>query len=121
MSFTKRLREEIEYSGLLHKEIADKAGIKKRAFDMYVGARESIPPADVAVRIAQVLGVSVEYLVTGKDSHKDAMVPPQTRKLLELFSILDERDKQTVLNLVESLSDRYVNAGETEKSSFPAG
>jgi transcriptional regulator with XRE-family HTH domain len=65
--FAERLREAIEYSGMLQKEIALKAGIKKRALDMYLGAQKSMPPADVAVQLAGVLGVSVEYLVTGKE------------------------------------------------------
>lgn len=68
MDFGDRLRAEIEYSGMLQKELAAKAGIKKRALDMYIGAQKSMPPADVAVRLAKALGVTVEYLVEGRDS-----------------------------------------------------
>ncbi|MBQ9627054.1 MAG: helix-turn-helix transcriptional regulator [Treponema sp.] len=68
MDFGDRLRAEIEYSGMLQKELAAKAGIKKRALDMYIGTQKSMPPADVAVRLAKVLGVTVEYLVEGRDS-----------------------------------------------------
>lgn len=68
MDFGDRLRAEIEYSGMLQKELAAKAGIKKRALDMYIGAQKSMPPADVAVRLAKALGVTVEYLVDGQDS-----------------------------------------------------
>ena len=68
LEFAIRLREELEYKGLLQKELAAKADVKKRALDMYLGRRESMPPADVAVRLAQALGVTVEYLVTGSDS-----------------------------------------------------
>lgn len=68
LGFASRLREEIEYNGLLQKELATKANVKKRALDMYLGARESMPPADVAVRLAKALGVTVEYLVTGTDA-----------------------------------------------------
>ncbi len=66
ISFADRLRAEIEYQGMLQKELAFKAGIKKRALDMYLGSQSSMPPADVAVRLAKVLGVTVEYLVTGE-------------------------------------------------------
>ena len=66
-TFSERLRAEIEYSGLLQKEVAYHAGIKKRALDMYLGAQGSMPPADVAVRLAKVLNVTVEYLATGND------------------------------------------------------
>ena len=65
-SFGTRLREEIEYMGISQRELAERAGIKKRALDMYVGYRESMPPADVAVRLAKALNVTVEYLVTGE-------------------------------------------------------
>ena len=65
--FSKRLRSEIEYIGLTQKEFAAKAGIKKRALDTYLGPQQSIPPADIAVKMASVLGLSVEYLVTGKE------------------------------------------------------
>jgi len=65
--FSKRLRSEIEYIGLTQKEFIAKAGIKRRALDAYLGPQQSMPPADIAVRMASVLGLSVEYLVTGKE------------------------------------------------------
>lgn len=120
-SFKERVKSELSYKGWILKELAAQTGISKRTLDSYLDSREVMPSADQAVKIAKALQVTVEYLVTGKDSHKEAPMSPDARKLMELFSILDERDKQTVMNLVESLSDRYVNAGETEKSSFPAG
>ena len=120
-SFKERVKSELSYKGWILKELAAQTGISKRTLDSYLDSREVMPSADQAVKIAKALQVTVEYLVTGKDSHKEAPMSPDARKLMELFSILDERDKQTVLNLVESLSDRYANAGETERSSFPAG
>jgi transcriptional regulator with XRE-family HTH domain len=107
MSFTDRLREEIDYSGLLHKEIADKAGIKKRAFDMYVGVQASMPPADIAVRIAQVLGVSVEYLVTGKEGSKESVLTPEVKKVVTLLSSLDSKEKEAFLTLLEAVAKKH--------------
>ena len=43
-------------------------GISYGSFLSYVDARAVIPNVEVAVKIARALGVSVEYLVTGKDS-----------------------------------------------------
>jgi len=65
--FSSRLRSEIDYIGLNQKEFAAKVGIKKRALDAYLGIQQSMPPADIAVKIASTLGLSVEYLVTGKE------------------------------------------------------
>ena len=120
MGFWENVESVREYKNLTRKELSAKAKFSIASISTGL-ARGSTPSADIAVRIAQVLGVSVEYLITGEDKESEIPASPKVRKLLELFSILDERDKQTVLNLVESLSDRYANGGETEKSSFPAG
>jgi transcriptional regulator with XRE-family HTH domain len=73
-TFSERLRAEIEFSNLSQKEFAAKAGIKRRALDMYLGVQQSMPPADVAVKIASTLGVSVEYLITGKELRETANI-----------------------------------------------
>lgn len=97
-SFAERLRAEIEYSGMLQKEVAYKAGIKKRALDMYLGTQGSMPPADVAVRIAKVLNVTVEYLVTGSDG-------PPSRRFARLESDLALLSED-VLRFVEAFAHK---------------
>ncbi len=111
-SFADRLRAEIEYLGLLQKEVAFRAGIKKRALDMYLGAQASMPPADVAVKLARVLGVSVEYLVTGvKDGKKTEN--PRIR--------LMETDMETLPdNLVDSLVSMIHILAEHEREKQEA-
>jgi len=68
MSFRDNLRESIDFCGLEQKELARKANISLRNIENYLRDNASIPSADKAVQIAQVLGVTVEYLVTGTDS-----------------------------------------------------
>jgi transcriptional regulator with XRE-family HTH domain len=63
--FKKNLRNELDYQDLTVKELGARAAIPKATLDCYLGMRASMPPADVAVRIASALGVTVEYLVTG--------------------------------------------------------
>lgn len=114
MTFRDRLRDQIEYCGFLDKEVADKAGISKRAIDSYVGSRACIPSADVAVRLAKVLNVTVEYLVTGetevqvntkKDLTKSIELQNKEQiKLIKYFENLSQRDKSTVLALAKHLS-----------------
>jgi len=71
MSFRKNLREAIDYSGMEQKELAYKAKISLRNIENYLRENASIPSADKAVQLAQALGVTVEYLVTGKDLTKE--------------------------------------------------
>jgi len=66
MSFRDNLRETIDFCGIEQKELARKAKISLRNIENYLRENASIPSADKAVQIAQVLGVTVEYLVTGK-------------------------------------------------------
>ena len=84
--FSKRLRTEIEYIGLNQKEFAAKAGIKKRALDAYLRTQQSMPPADTAVKIASALGLSVEYLVTGKEYRQTVDIS----KYLQFRDLLDD-------------------------------
>lgn len=107
-TFAERLRSEIEYSGLLQKEVAYRAGIKKRALDMYVGAQGSMPPADVAVRLAKVLNVTVEYLVTGSDE-----AHPGVRKFSRLesdFASLSGDVSAAVETLVHKIAEERRSA-----------
>lgn len=94
MDFRSRLREEIEYSGLLYKEVAAKAGISKRTMDSYVGTNGSMPAADVAVRLAQTLGVTVEYLITGQDGTQK--LTKQEQHILSCFGRLSVREKNAL-------------------------
>jgi transcriptional regulator with XRE-family HTH domain len=71
MGFRENLKAELSYSGMLVKELAAQAGLKKHTIDNYLSVRGRMPAADVAVRIARVLGVSVEYLVTGHETSEN--------------------------------------------------
>jgi transcriptional regulator with XRE-family HTH domain len=65
MPFAENLRYELDCQELFVKELATKTGININTLNHYLSGRKSMPPADIAVKIAEVLGVSVEYLVTG--------------------------------------------------------
>ena len=70
MAFKDRLREEIEYQGLLVKEISAKTGISNSTFLSYIDARGVLPNVETGVKIAKALGVSVEYLVPANGFRK---------------------------------------------------
>lgn len=73
MAFRERLREEIEYKGMLVKEISAAVGISNSTFLSYIDSRGVLPNVETAVKIAKVLGVSVEYLVDGENEKKDEL------------------------------------------------
>lgn len=107
MDFRTRLREEIDFSGLLDKEVAARANISKRTIDSYVGSQNCMPSADIAVKLAKVLNTTVEYLVTGSNPEL-----PQTHdiKLQEIYSKLKHfsaKDLDAVQHIVDALNEKY--------------
>lgn len=109
MTFRERLREQIDYCGFLDKEVASMAGISKRTIDSYVGSEACMPSAEVAVRIAKVLGVTVEYLVTGEKQSQSLqnieanIYNEKVRNLLKHFSKLSDHDKDLLVSFAETM------------------
>jgi transcriptional regulator with XRE-family HTH domain len=101
--FKQNLRAELDYHDLTVKELSAKTGIPKGTLDCYLGARASIPPADLAVKIAGVLGVSVEYLITGKDEKSEHSYNPITREIIQVALKLKDREKEILLGLAKVL------------------
>ena len=103
MSFKDRLRQEIEYKGLLVKELSAEVGISNSTFLSYIDARGVLPNVETAVKIASALGVSVEYLVTGKDpiyNSKNIDIQDITHDLIKLTPYQMEIIKKMVHALV---------------------
>jgi transcriptional regulator with XRE-family HTH domain len=62
--FWKRVDEELDYKGMNRKALSKEVGFSVGNVGKGIQLGSS-PSADTAVKIAQVLGVSVEYLVNG--------------------------------------------------------
>lgn len=80
MSFKDNLRAEMEFHDIKQKELSEKTGISINTIRNYINGHNAIPSAELAVKIANVLGVSVEYLVTGKN-------PDLIKSRVKLFTL----------------------------------
>ena len=106
MGFKENLKDELAYQGLLVKELASKAGLNPSSLSNYLRENSSIPAADIAVKIAGALNVSVEYLVTGRDSASSASCDScsaNIRRLSIKLTKLSPRDLSLVAALVDSM------------------
>jgi transcriptional regulator with XRE-family HTH domain len=106
MGFRENLKAELVYSGILVKELAARAGLKKHTVDNYLSVRGRMPAADVAVRIAHVLGVSVEYLVTGYNAGENTNsvhFPPEIRRMARIVEKLKPDYQKIALSFIEAL------------------
>ncbi len=72
-----------------------------------------LPQSDTAYYIAQELGVSVEWLLTGKDREG---LSEEERKLLDEWRLLDARDRDDVIGIVEGKLARSMRSSSEEES-----
>lgn len=112
-SFRENLRSELNFQGLTVKELSAKTGIIKGTLDNYLGIRASIPPADIAVKIAQALNVSVEYLVTGKNEKQKSptfiQINPETKSILTDLDSIPQNIQKTIKNLIHQTAESLQN------------
>ena len=105
--FRANLRSELDYQGLTVKELCAKTGIENGTLNCYLSARASMPPADIAVKIAHALDVTVEYLVTGKESKKkDKLLDHNIRSINKILMELGDKEIETVLGLSQILKSQ---------------
>ena len=102
MRFRENLKEELSFQDMMVKELAVKTGISRRTLDNYLRDKPASPTAENAVKIAQVLGVTVEQLVTGNqvnkldNSHKAYIIAKESERL-------EPNKQQIVLDVINSL------------------
>ena len=98
------MKSELAYSGMLVKELAAKSGVNKYSIDNYLNARGQLPSVEAGLKIAQALGVSVEYLVTGKDTvQKSVQYPVEARMVAEITAKLDKKNRRMIVTIAESI------------------
>jgi transcriptional regulator with XRE-family HTH domain len=109
MGFRENLKRQLEYSGMLVKELAVRSGVKKKTLDSYLGNRGYKPSVEAAVNIAKALGVSVEYLVNGienKNVRQLSSLPPDIQEIVLASEKLPTKDRSILLNLARLLKNR---------------
>ncbi len=109
MGFRENLKDELTFRDIQTKELASITGISLNTLNHYLVQNSATPSAENAVKIAAALGVSVEYLVTGKE------VNPKNQK--DFSDELQTHDRlykkyHTLIQKVEKLSKEQIVALE---------
>jgi len=108
MSFRDNLKEAIGYCGIEQKELAHQAGISLRCLESYLREKSSIPSADKAVKIAQVLGVTVEYLVNGDtSSKKNNSIEPDIQQLIQTIKDIPVNKRRIVMKIAVYIAEIF--------------
>lgn len=109
MNFWERVEFELEKRGMNKKTLATEANFSMS--NISKGKRDNnSPSADTAVKIAKVLNVSVEYLVTGtepslKNENYDLQKIREYSSLISQIDSLPENQKELVKSIVAKMND----------------
>lgn len=112
MNFWENVDQEREFKNLTRKELAYKANFSLNSISTGI-ARNSIPAADVAVRIARVLETTVENLMnqnSGRENQSDFHSSGQEslytkyRNFIEDFDKLSPENQKAVIQIVSQIT-----------------
>ncbi|MDR0443920.1 MAG: helix-turn-helix domain-containing protein [Treponema sp.] len=82
--FRENLRNELDFQDIKVKELSAKSGVPKATLECYLRTQSTEPSAENAVKIAQALQVSVEYLVIGETTGGGKPKVPLSREAMEI-------------------------------------
>ena len=104
----KRIREALSDAKLKPQELAEKSKVSKSSISQYVNGSHQTSNISSG-KMAKVLGVEPMWLM-GFDVPKKKVLTPEAAKddfrFLEKFSLLEERDKKIVMDMIESMLSR---------------
>ncbi len=85
-----RMDSTLKKKGLTRNDLCRVLGFKGNTLSTWK-TRGTIPAADIAIKIADFLGVSVRFLVTGEN---DSLLTNSQKELLELWDSLTENQRE---------------------------
>lgn len=100
--FMDRVESILKEKRLTQKELAEELMLRRPTLSDWK-KNGAVPTADICLRIADYLGVSVEWLVTGKESG----LTSEEKTLLKQWKILTPDQKDTLRTLLNKWEAEY--------------
>lgn len=85
IDFWKRVNKRIKELNITQESLCSDLGINLGTFKQQI-THARFPSVDSALKIAQALGVSVEYLVTGKETDGKKQLLEEMQSVIDRFS-----------------------------------
>lgn len=103
-----RLRQVLSELNMKPQELADRSGVNKSSISQYLSGTHT--PSNISSgKMGKVLNIEPMWLM-GFDVPKRKEMNPEIAKedfeLLEKFSLLDSRDKETILSMIDVMLSR---------------
>lgn len=110
MTVTQRLFIELENHNLTMANLCAYINVKSNVVANWK-TQNTVPPAKYLVIICEFIGISTDYLLTGKETQQKSLPPisEDKQKLLELYDLLTEREQGEIIGeLKERTRDRGI-------------
>ena len=117
MSFSQKVKALLKENGMTKATLAKESGIPYTTLDSMLKRETDTARLTCIFRIAKALGTSVEALVF--DEEEGEVLSPEEKRILELYSFLDRRGRNTVLSLLEREADNSRTEGKAKMASVP--
>ena len=98
LTVTERIDTRLAEFSLSRPDLAVKVGVAKNTFANWA-ARETVPPSDVALKIADELRCSVRWLITGVEDKQEEFTIEE-KNLIAKYRGLDERGRFEIQTLL---------------------
>ena len=121
VGFGERLKQLRVQKGLLQIDLAEKVGLHKNHIGRYERG-QSKPSAEALHKLAEVFGVSTDYLLDGA-TEDAAKADLQDRELLRMFQQIEsfeEQEKEIIKELIDAFIKRklFVQLALSEQSTL---
>ena len=110
--FMDRVESLLKEKKLTQKELAEDLNLRRPTLSDWK-KNGAVPAGDICIRIAEYLGVSVEWLVTGKENG----LTSEERTLLRQWKILTPEQKDTVSTLLQKWESEHQAREKTESNA----
>ncbi|KAF5043474.1 helix-turn-helix protein [anaerobic digester metagenome] len=98
MKIIERIFQLMEEKNIKYVELAEAVGVSKTVVSSWK-SRNTNPPAESIVLIAELLNVSITYLLTGNLEQND--ISEDDKKLIEKFNYLNQYNKDVVNKMID--------------------
>ena len=107
MGFKENLKAELEYSGMLIKELSALSGVSLSTLNNYLNKRGQMPSVEMGAKIAKALGVSVEQLVSGDSEEKpDPELHMELRAVTRHYKKLKKNERTFILEMLKWINSK---------------
>ena len=102
-NFRDNLRSELDFQGIIVKELSVRTKIPVSTLDSYLRTRSTEPSAENAIKIAQALQISVESLMVGEDARcgrRQTVLNREIREIIHRVEKLTPEQRKAILKLL---------------------